>query len=65
MRTNVDLDEKLVERALDLSGCRTKRELLHRCLTEFVRKREQRRILELAGKVLWDGDLRELRGDAR
>ena len=61
MRTNIDLDESLVTRGLQISGLRTKKDLVNLALREFVRKKDQKKILELRGKVEWQGDLEALR----
>lgn len=61
MRTNIDLDDRLVERGLRLTGVHTKRELVNLALSEFVRRKDQRKILELRGRVAWQGDLDEMR----
>jgi Arc/MetJ family transcription regulator len=61
MRTNIDLDENLVARGLKLSGLRTKKELVNLALSEFVRHKDQKKILELRGKIQWQGDLAALR----
>ena len=56
MRTNVVIDDALVEEAFALTGVRTKRELVHLALQELVRQRRKRDLMELAGKVqLYDG----------
>jgi Arc/MetJ family transcription regulator len=57
VRTNIDLDEGLVARGLLLSGLRTKKELVNMALQEFIRKNDQKKILELRGKIQWQGDL--------
>jgi len=57
MRTNIDLDEKLVNRGLKLSGLRTKKDLVNMALREFLRRKDQKKILELRGKIHWEGDL--------
>jgi Arc/MetJ family transcription regulator len=57
MRTNIDLDESLVKRALKLSGLRTKKDLVNMALREFLRRKDQKKILELRGKIHWQGDL--------
>jgi Arc/MetJ family transcription regulator len=57
VRTNIDLDEGLVTRGLQLSGLRTKKELVNLALREFIRKNDQKKILELRGKIQWQGDL--------
>ena len=54
MATNLDLDPRLVERAVALSGAPTKKAAVTAALQEFVARREQRRILELFGKLEWD-----------
>ena len=51
MRTNVVLDERLVEEALKLSGARTKREVIQRALREFVENKRRHNLLDLAGKI--------------
>lgn len=51
MRTNVVLDDALVEEAQRLSGIRTKRDLIDRALREFVAARRRRSLLELDGQI--------------
>jgi Arc/MetJ family transcription regulator len=51
MRTNIVLDDKLVEEALSLTGVRTKRELVNLALTELVRMRRKQDLLALAGRI--------------
>jgi Arc/MetJ family transcription regulator len=62
-RTNLVLDGKLLEEALRLSGERTYSRAVERALTEFVLKVRARRILDLAGSGLWEGNLPEVRQD--
>ena len=54
MATNLSLDPALIDRALQLSGERTKKAAVTRALEEFIARREQRRLLELMGKLEWD-----------
>jgi Arc/MetJ family transcription regulator len=61
MRTNIDLDEGLVSRGLLISGLRTKKDLVNMALREFIRKNDQKKILELRGKIHWQGDLELMR----
>jgi Arc/MetJ family transcription regulator len=61
MKTNVDLDEKLVIAARKLTGLKTKKELVNHALYELVRRGDQRKILSLRGKIHWQGDLAEMR----
>ncbi|MGH7446887.1 MAG: type II toxin-antitoxin system VapB family antitoxin [Longimicrobiales bacterium] len=64
-RTNLVLDESLLEEALSLSGERTYSAAVARALGEFVRRARASRIFELGGSGLWEGDLGEMRRDAR
>ncbi|MFZ5472053.1 MAG: type II toxin-antitoxin system VapB family antitoxin [Myxococcota bacterium] len=63
-RTNLVLDEKLLDEATRLSGEKTYSATVERALEEFVRRAKARRILELTGSGLWEGDLRKMRRDA-
>ena len=56
MATNLEIDPALLERALDLSGARTKTAAVTLALREFVARREQKRIIELFGSVEWMPD---------
>lgn len=62
-RTNLVLDEALLEEATRLSGERTYSRTVERALEEFVRRIKARRILDLAGSGLWEGDLAVVRED--
>jgi Arc/MetJ family transcription regulator len=62
-RTNLVLDEELLEEATRLSGARTYSAAVTRALEDFVRRIRARRILELEGSGAWEGDLGEMRGD--
>lgn len=61
MRTNIVLDDKLVERAQKLTGIKTKREVVHEALRVLILLREQAQVRSLRGKLRWEGDLDELR----
>ena len=61
MRTNVVLDDELVERAKQVTGMRTKREVIHEALRTLVRLKEQERVRELRGRLHWEGDLDAMR----
>lgn len=51
MATNIQIDNKLVTKAMKLGGSRTKREAVNKALAEFVQRREQLRVLDLFGTV--------------
>ncbi len=56
-RTNIVLDDALVEECKELTGIETRRALVDYALRELKRHGRQRRLLELKGSVNWDGDL--------
>ena len=56
MATNLAIDPKLLEKALEVSGERTKTAVVTRALEEFIARRRQEKILELFGKLDWDPD---------
>ena len=57
-RTNVELDEKLVKEGMRLFNKRTKKELIHFALSELIRREKAKGILDLEGKVQWEGNLK-------
>ncbi|MDX1384044.1 MAG: type II toxin-antitoxin system VapB family antitoxin [Thermoanaerobaculia bacterium] len=56
MRTNIVLDEALVRRGMELTGARTKRDLVHTALEELVRSRTRKNLLDLAGRLSFRDD---------
>jgi hypothetical protein len=56
MATNLALDPDLLERALAVSGEKTKKAAVTKALEEFIARREQQRLLDLFGKLDWDPD---------
>jgi hypothetical protein len=57
MATNLSVDPELIDRALELSGERTKRAAVTRALEEFIARREQKRLRELFGKLDWNDEV--------
>ena len=55
------IDQDLMREALELSGLASRRELVNHALLELVRREKQKRLLELKGKVAWEGSLDEMR----
>ena len=62
-RTNLVLDEDLLEETLRVSGAKTYSRAVELALQDFVRRFKARQILTLAGSGLWEGDLGRMRGD--
>lgn len=54
MATNLSLDPKLIERALELSGEKTKKAAVTRALEEFIARRRQKDLVDLLGKLEWE-----------
>ena len=54
MATNLSLDPQLLDRVLEVSGERTKKAAVTRALQEFVARRDQKRLVDLMGKLEWD-----------
>jgi Arc/MetJ family transcription regulator len=63
-RTNLVLDEKLLEEASRLTGGRTWSGTVNLALADLVRRAKARQILQLAGSGLWEGDMADMRRDA-
>jgi hypothetical protein len=56
MTTNLALDPRLLELALEVSGEKTKKAAVTKALEEFIARRQQRRLGELFGSLDWDPD---------
>lgn len=54
MATNLDLDDRLILKALELGGHKTKKETVTRALLEYVQSLEQKKILDLFGRIEFD-----------
>jgi Arc/MetJ family transcription regulator len=62
-RTNLVLDEHLLEEVTRASGERTYSRAVTKAMEDYLRRHRAGRILELAGSGLWEGDLSEMRED--
>jgi Arc/MetJ family transcription regulator len=61
MRTNIEIDDELVSKAMRCSGARTKKAVVEAGLRLLVKTHAQAGIRRLRGKVQWEGDLNESR----
>jgi Arc/MetJ family transcription regulator len=61
MRTNIEIDDEVMREAQRLTGARTKREAVDLALRELVSRHRRLGILDLRGRVHWEGDLKESR----
>jgi Arc/MetJ family transcription regulator len=57
MRTNIDIDDRLMRQAMRSSGARTKRAVVEEGLRLLIQTRSQKSVRRLRGKVTWEGDL--------
>jgi len=64
-RTNIVIDESLINECIEVTGIKTQRALIDYALHELLRREKQTKLFKLKGKIHWDGDLdgsREGRG---
>lgn len=57
MRTNIEIDDNLLDEALRLTGLKTKRAVVEQGLRTLIRLGRQRKVLDLVGKVHWEGNI--------
>jgi len=63
MRTNIEIDDKLMKDTLKATGLKTKREVVDFALREVLRLKKQTELKKLRGKFHWEGDLEQMRLD--
>ena len=63
MRTNIEIDDRLMRSALRASGLKTKRAVVEEGLKLLIDLRRQKDVLRLFGKLRWEGDLERSRRD--
>jgi Arc/MetJ family transcription regulator len=61
MRTNIVIDDRLMNDALKATGLKTKKEAVELGLKTLIKLNQQAKIKELKGKLKWDGDLDAMR----
>jgi Arc/MetJ family transcription regulator len=61
MRTNIEIDDDVLQEVRRLTGARTKREAVDLALRELVARYRRLEILKIRGKVRWEGDLKTSR----
>ncbi len=69
MRTNIDIDDALIEEVMRAANVKTKKEAVHLALQEFLKVKKKKNLFDLAGKVEFEDDydhkaLRHTRYDA-
>ncbi len=63
MRTNIVIDDKLMDEAIKLTGAKTKKDAVELGLKTIIRLKKQEKIKAYKGKLKWDGDLEAMRRD--
>ena len=63
MRTNIVIEDRLMNEALSLSGFKTKKETVEEALKLFIQMKRQMKIRTYRGKLEWEGDLNQMRND--
>ena len=63
MRTNIVIDDDLMDRVMKLTGIRTKREAVEMGLKALLKLKKQESIRSFRGKLVWQGDLDDMRID--
>ncbi len=63
MRTNIVIDDNLMTKAINASGCKTKKETVEEALKLLITMKNQSRIRKYRGKLNWEGDLNKMRID--
>lgn len=61
MRTNIVIDDELMDEALKISQTKTKREVVELGLKALIQLKKQESIKQFKGKLKWQGDLGEMR----
>ena len=65
MRTNIVLDDKLVEEGMAITGIKTKKELVNYALKSLIDRKKMYEILSLKGKVNWEGSIEDMRSNRK
>lgn len=63
MRTNIVIDDKLMESALKKTGLKTKKEVVEEALKMLLKVKKQSHLKSLKGKLSWEGDINKMRTD--
>lgn len=64
MRTNIVINDRLMDEALKITGVKSKREVVELGLKTLIQLKQQEQIKAYRGKLKWDGDLESMRTDS-
>ncbi|MEP7269590.1 MAG: type II toxin-antitoxin system VapB family antitoxin [Saprospiraceae bacterium] len=65
MRTNIDIDDKILEEAMKISHAATKKDTIHLALIELIRREKMKKLSKLYGSKLWEGNLSRMRTQSK
>jgi len=60
-RTNIEIDVDLLKEAMQLTKLKTIKDVVHHSLRELIKLEKRKKLLKLKGKVIWEGDLDQMR----
>ena len=63
MRTNIEIDDALMQEAMEIGEIKTKKQAIEFALKEFIAASHRKKLMELRGKVEWEGNLDEWRSE--
>lgn len=63
MRTNIDINDDLLRKAMEMGEIKTKKAIVELALQEYINMKRRQDLISLFGKVRWDGDLELMRTD--
>lgn len=63
MRTNIEINDSLLNEAMELTALKTKKDVIHQALELLVLSMRKSRILKNRGKFKWEGNLEEMRSN--
>ena len=61
MRTNIELDDELVKKAMDLTKLSTKKAVINKALEELIKANTRKKMLKYIDRGVWEGNLKEMR----
>ena len=61
MRTNIELDDVLVKKAMKITRISTKKALVNKALEELIKSNSRKGMLEYINSGVWEGNLKEIR----
>lgn len=61
MRTNIEIDNRLMQEAKKIGKTKTKKEIVDLALKTYIKVNQRKNLLKLFGKIKWEGNLNQMR----